>query len=139
MTRVLKKFVCALFLVSLLAGTSLAENLDFTLVNRSGFTMTNVFVCPSGVTNWKRNQEVRGKFPVFTNEKVAVAIENPGYQNWDMLIVFEDGREWELHNVDLSAAKSIIINVDGRALDETGKYHDFPEHKVIRRTHKKRK
>ena len=131
MSKSFRKFVCAFFLVVLMAGISYANEYNFALVNRSGFTISKIFLRPTGIENWDREQyEVPGKFPVHVGDTIDILGENIGYKFWNMLIVFEDGRRWSYHNVDLSSIRHITVNVDGRALDETGKYHDFPRPRI---------
>lgn len=128
-----KKFVLAFLLVVLVTGTSHAD-LNFTLVNRSGFSIAKLFLSPSGVDNWNWNQyEVPGKFPVIFGDKIDINLNDSeimGYKFWDLRVGFENGKLWEFHKVDIAAISALTINVDGRALDNLGNYHDFPKSRL---------
>ena len=129
--RFFKKFLYACFLTVLIAGTSQAEGLNFSLVNRSGFTISKIFLSPYEVANWNRDHyEISENFPVIVGEKVDVSTEDLGYRFWNVRVALDDGRQWEYHNVDLSSIKWFSVNVDGRAFDDSGKYYDFPKQRI---------
>ena len=126
-----KVFVLACVLSVLASGVLYAEstNLSFTLVNRSGFVIQKLYLSPSELSRWDWDEDeiVGGGFPISRGDKIDINMNNNAdrmkFSHWDMRVIFEDGRYWEFHDINLSEVSTININVDGRGFDDLGTYY----------------
>lgn len=130
----LKKFVIAVFAfvsLALVSQTVHAENLNlnFTLVNRSGMVIYRLYLSPSEMAKWDWDEDeiVGDGFPVGIGNSMNINMSNNAgrmkFRLWDMRVFFRDGKYWEFHNINLSRIRKITINVDGRGIDDLGKYY----------------
>jgi hypothetical protein len=89
----MKKSLLAVVLLAMVAGltaTARAESeLDFTLVNKTGYGIKEVYVAPSASTTWEESiiDEV-----LENGEEVEVKFDPKGKNpaKWDIMIVFVD-------------------------------------------------
>jgi hypothetical protein len=91
----MKKSLLAVVLLALvgLTATARAESeLDFTLVNKTGYGIKEVYIAPSASTTWEENiiDEV-----LENGEEVEVKFDPKGKHpaKWDIMIVFVDDNE----------------------------------------------
>ncbi len=128
----LKVFFIACVVLVLSSGVVYAANLDlnFRLVNRSGMMIYRLYLSPSEFSKWDwDNDEIVGDgFPVGIGNSMNINMSNNAermkFRHWDMRVIFRDGKYWEFHNINLSKIKTITINVDGRGIDDLGKYYN---------------
>lgn len=75
--------------LSLLAGSALAQNADFTLVNATGYPISELYVSPSKAKNW--GSDILGKHTISNGDAWKITFPQSKEQCvQDMQIVFED-------------------------------------------------
>ncbi len=125
----LRRFIFAFVLVGVFVGAAVALDLDFRLINKTGKTMYRLYMNPSEFSKWNfDDDEISGEgLPIVPGDYANVSITDKdrlGYRLWDMRAYFRDGEYWEYHNINLSRISSLTLNVDGRAVDNLGKYYN---------------
>jgi hypothetical protein len=113
-TGVLRMLVLSCPLVLLIsAAPALAQNLDFTLKNRLGVTIREVYVSPHQVNKWE--EDVLGKDKVLPDGK-DITIRFPPHQAnrgdlWDLKVVTTNGTSytWTQPGFRLSALSEITL------------------------------
>lgn len=84
----------ALFALPLAAAAA-----GFDLVNKSGYTITEVYAGPSNESNWGDNI-LDGQ--IRNGEELEVTLDTSGYGCfWDVMYVFSDGDTFEEFDVDI--------------------------------------
>lgn len=106
----------AVFLFSLLgAATSFAQGKqDFTLHNKTGKVLEEVYVGPTDSEDW--GDDVMGQDTVGEDQSVHITF-NPKAKadHWDLKIVFEDGSSSVWTNFDLTTIDEITVSYkDGK-------------------------
>ncbi|MFU8865357.1 MAG: hypothetical protein ACNA7O_15710 [Rhodobacterales bacterium] len=87
-----------------LAAPTFAEG-SFEMVNKSGYTITEVYAGPSNESSWGPNV-LSGQ--ILHNETLVVTLDTAGYGCvWDLKYVFSDGDVFEEFEVD-------ICRIDGQ-------------------------
>ena len=82
----------ALALVMAAALPSFAENRKMTIVNNTGFTMTNFYGSNKGANSWE--EDILGNNVLPSGNSVEINFDdNSGYCKFDLKAVFEDGDE----------------------------------------------
>jgi len=109
-------FIGAICLFSLLGvANSFAEGeLDFTLNNKTGKVLDEVYIGPTTSEEW--GDDVMGKDVVGEGESVLIKFHpNATVKHWDLKIVFEDGTSTVWTNFDLTTIENITISFkDGK-------------------------
>lgn len=95
-----------------LSGTASAQGKqDFTLVNKTGYTIDKVFVSPNSSNDWE--DDVLGRDVLSNGENIHITFSR-GTQTckWDLKVVYDDGESAEWSNVDLCQISSIAVSYD---------------------------
>lgn len=111
-----------LFLVSLTAiaisavsGMSFAAGQqDFVLVNKTGYTIDQVYVAPSASKNWLNDvlgQEVLGDGE---HAKIVFSAENE-ICKYDLKVIYDDKEEVEWGDIDLCKEEKVTIHWDKKS------------------------
>ena len=105
---------CAFAVIALTSSLS-AQNrkLDFTLVNKTGLTIEQVFVSPSDDDEW--GEDIMGKDVLKNNESVDITFSRKETTcSWDLKIVDaeEDSIEWT--KLNLCTANEITLKYEGK-------------------------
>jgi hypothetical protein len=105
---------CAIAVIALTSSLS-AQNrkLDFTLVNKTGLTIEQVFVSPSDDDEW--GEDIMGKDVLKNNESVDITFSRKETTcSWDLKIVDaeEDSIEWT--KLNLCTANEITLKYEGK-------------------------
>jgi hypothetical protein len=93
------------------------DKLDFTLVNKTGYGIKEIYIAPSSQTDWGDN--IISK-PLENGDELAISF-NPKEkaEHWDIRIVWVDeGADVIWKNCKLSEINKITLHYD-RATDET--------------------
>lgn len=120
MTKVFRNFqLCVVALVFGFAVQAHAEplNLDFELINKTGWAIKEVYISPSASDNWEENIMTS---PLKDGEILEVSF-SPGQasKKWDLKIVWVDGGDdvfWR--GYDLSEISKLTLFYDEKS-DET--------------------
>lgn len=85
-----QRIAAALTLTAASTTTAIAEDLEFVLINQSGFTLTEFYTSPSNVNNWE--EDVLGQDVLESGYTVKILIQDGRTQcEYDMRMVFADG------------------------------------------------
>jgi hypothetical protein len=92
----------------LLAVPASAENLDFNLVNKTGYTINEVYVSSAATNDWE--EDVLGKDQLENGERAAIEFERDASGcNWDLKVVYDDGEEAEWGRLNLCSISSVTL------------------------------
>lgn len=96
-----------------LQATQQRRNLDFTLVNKTGLTIMEVYLGPTSSDNW--GEDVMGKDVLKNGEKVDITFSSSETEcNWDLKIVDEDDDDVEWIKLNLCTASEITLLYEGK-------------------------
>lgn len=99
--------------VAAIASTSTpraAQNrkLDFTLINKTGVTITELYVSPVNVNDWE--EDVLGRDVLKNGERIDIQFaRGENTCKWDLKMVDEDDDEGIWKNLDLCTINEITI------------------------------
>jgi hypothetical protein len=114
MKRLVFAFVAAVMLagsVAVFAGSPavMAGDQDFTLINKTGLTIDELYVSPTSVNDWE--EDVLGVDTLANGAKIDIKFSRKeSVCSWDMKIVDEDGDEVVWTKLDLCKAEEITLN-----------------------------
>ncbi len=96
-----------------LQATQQRRNLDFTLVNRTGLTIMEVYLSPTNSDEW--GEDVMGKDVLANREKVDIVFSSTETEcNWDLKVVDEDDDSIEWTKLNLCTASEITLMYEGK-------------------------
>jgi hypothetical protein len=96
-----------------LQATQQRRNLDFTLVNKTGLTIMEVYLSPTNDDEW--GEDVMGKDVLANGEKVDITFSSGETEcNWDLKIVDEDKDDVEWTKLNLCTANEITLMYEGK-------------------------
>lgn len=104
-----KTVLMALAVTIAFASAALAQSKqDFDLVNKTGYTIDQVYVTPAHANDWQ--EDVLGRDTLSNGEGVHIRFSR-GSKGclWDLKVVFTDNEIAEWHDFDLCATSKIII------------------------------
>lgn len=102
-----------LLVVAVASGPLVAQQskLDFTLLNRTGITISELHVTPDELDNWE--EDVLGRDVLKHGESVNISFSRSEKScDWDLKIIDEDGDEIEWDSLDLCAASHITLRYE---------------------------
>lgn len=101
------------------AGTAVAGEQDFTLVNYTGVEIYEVYVGPASSTNW--GEDILGADTLGDEEEVEIVFDPvEDAELWDVRVVDSDGNNIDWFAVDLTTTSVLTLYYeDGRAWAET--------------------
>jgi hypothetical protein len=86
---------------------------DFTLVNKTGLTISELYVSPSNDEEW--GEDVLGRDVLANGEKVEIAFERKEKECvWDLKIVDEDEDDVIWEDINLCKASEITLKYDSK-------------------------
>ena len=99
--------------VAMLAGSAAAADADFTLVNKTGYSIREVYISPAKRNNWGRDRLGDG---LLDNDKSRFfRFRDAATCRNDMKVVFEDGKtEVVWPNVDLCEVDKLTLRYNSR-------------------------
>lgn len=110
----MKSFVLVLSLFAFAATSpALAQSqLDFTLLNRTGLTINELYVSPSKSDDWE--EDVLGRDVLKQGESVEITFPRRAASSclWDLKIVDSDGDSVEWENFDLCTAVHFTLQYE---------------------------
>jgi hypothetical protein len=105
--------------VGSLTGTAFASDADFTLVNKTGYQIDDVYVSPAKVDEW--GKDIMGKDALADGEKVDITVPHgDGKCKFDIKVKYNDGDSAEWGDVDLCEYNAITLHWDGKNTTATG-------------------
>jgi len=101
------------------AGPALASDADFTLVNKTGYQIDDVYVSPTKADEW--GNDIMGKDALADSEKVNIVFPHgDGKCKFDIKVKYNDGDTAEWGDVDLCEYSAITLHWDGKNTTATG-------------------
>lgn len=110
MRRALVLFALAMG-ISLPAVPSWAGQQDFTLVNRTGYQIDEVYVSRSSSRNW--GDDIMGKDALDDGNRVNISFNAPDRVcAWDMKVKYNDGDEATWNDINLCNISTVTLHWD---------------------------
>jgi hypothetical protein len=81
---------------------------DFTLHNETGLEIKEVYVSESGNDEWE--EDILGKDTLDSGESVAITFHRKRADNWDIKIVFSNGKSNFWRKLNLSEITDVTIS-----------------------------
>ena len=138
----MKPHTLAVLLALLLAGSAAAQRpatgqTTFTLVNRTTTVIRELFATPAGLGNWGQNRlDGRNGNPASLAPGASYAVRRRADNtcNFDLRVVFADGKAEERKGVNVCATEEVTIGTAAAAVDTaTGKPADDPSFRLFNR------
>lgn len=95
--------------VLLSATTALAQEQDFTVINRTGYVVVTMNVSPSDSTQW--GPDILGSEVLADGESAEVSFdvaEDDCY--WDIRVTYDDGDTGDWRQINLCETSTITLN-----------------------------
>ncbi|MEG1770226.1 MAG: hypothetical protein RR311_17265 [Comamonas sp.] len=102
-------------LLSTIVGAAFAGNADFTLVNRTGYAINEVFISPSKQSNWGKDRLGENQFMNGQARKFKFGDTKNCKQ--DIQVVFTDGDEVEWEDINLCEVNKVILKYNKKTGD----------------------
>jgi hypothetical protein len=101
-------FTAALLFAAGLSGRALAGTQDFTLVNRTGSAIHNLYVSESAKDNWE--EDVLGDDQVIDDgDSFTITFHGKKACHWDLMVKDEDGESLYWRKIDLCEVSKVIL------------------------------
>jgi hypothetical protein len=101
------------------SGSAFASDADFTLVNKTGYQVDDVYVSPTKANEW--GNDIMGKDALEDGEKVDIVFPHgDGKCKFDIKVKYKDGDTAEWGDVDLCEYSAITLHWDGKNTSATG-------------------
>jgi hypothetical protein len=105
---------CTLFVFSLFAGSALAGQQDFELVNDTGADIHQLFISPSNVNEWQ--EDVLGAEALADGDSATITFDDDeDVALWDIKVVDIEGTElyWVKLNLKKISRVTLMFDEDG--------------------------
>lgn len=100
----------------------MAANADFTLVNKTGYDINEVFISPTNRNNWGNDR--LGEYQLSNNESRKMKFGDTKNCHQDIKVIFtDDDSEAEWENFNLCEINKIILKYN-RKTDEVSAEYD---------------
>lgn len=108
-----------LFLLAGFAGSTLAGEQDFTLRNRTGVEIHEVYVAPTKSDEWE--EDILGRDTLPDDEDVDITFSRKEKaKNWDIKVVDGEGNSVEWHKLNLKEISRVTLYLkNGEAYAES--------------------
>ncbi len=104
-----RSFLFALAVLFATVATSLAGKQDFTLVNRTGFDIHEVYVSPHSSDDWE--SDVMGKGILVEGQSIEIKFERGDKtKEWDLKVVDKAGKGIVFEKLDLLEISKVTIH-----------------------------
>jgi hypothetical protein len=111
---------CLVCLVAAGISTVSAGDQDFTLRNRTGYTIEQVYVSPSNDNSW--GEDVLGKDVMRDGASTDITFSRKETAcKWDLKVVFDDDEDAIWEDFDLCSISEITLRYEGKRPTATWK------------------
>ncbi|QJE71813.1 argininosuccinate lyase [Aerophototrophica crusticola] len=101
--------------MAMLPGTALADGKqNFSLLNKTGYTISEVYVAPSKSSSWEEDILGRDVLPDGTAVDIVFSRKEKSCK-WDLKVIYDDGEEAEWDNFDLCTVSKIAISYNRKS------------------------
>lgn len=99
---------------ALLAATLFAGDQDFTLVNKTGFTISALHVAPSKDRTW--GPDILGKDEMPSGQSLEITFTGYGNKTCQFDVMLKDGddTEWIVEEINLCDTHNLTFSKDGK-------------------------
>lgn len=106
----MKSFLLTALLLFTSATTAVADTYTFTLINKTGFEIIDLFFSPASQKNW--GEEVLTVDTIPNKEKLKINISRKERaENWDILVNDEQGVSYQWPNLKLSEISTLVLTI----------------------------
>jgi len=112
----MKRFTFVLALISMLVFSTnvvFAGAQDFTLVNKTGVTITKLYVAPSKSNDWEEN--ILAKDVLLDGETFDIAFSGQKSTFWDIRVEDNKGNYSEWEHFNLKEVSKVTLKKNGQA------------------------
>ncbi len=106
------KIFAAIYALALVAPASLplhAGDQDFTLVNDTGFTISEIYVSPATTEEWQ--EDVLGEDTLADGEEVEISFSREETEcQWDLMVKDAEGNEVSWTGIDLCKYSCVTLH-----------------------------
>ena len=104
--------ICAISILAVPANSTMGDQ-DFTLVNKTGLTINELYVCANSSNDW--GKDILGNGKLDTNRTRDI-IFKPGTKaaRWDIKIIDENGKEHIKTNINLLDTEEITVKPNSK-------------------------
>jgi len=98
-----------LFLLSIIAGNTNAQNQNFSMTNNTGMILVDVFISPDDANNW--GSDVIPKDMILDGETFNFTFTDVAADKciWDIMFTADNGTKYYMQNVDLCNTVTITL------------------------------
>jgi hypothetical protein len=125
--RLAHRFLITALGVAALSGAAQAQGVSFTLNNRSGQPLRELYVTPAGDANWGQNRLPSG--PVMAGQSTVMHLRDTTCI-YDLRAVYGNSSREERREVNLCHGADVVLNGTGNA---AGKAADDPSFRLTNR------
>jgi hypothetical protein len=111
----MRRFSVALCVAVMLGGGALllAGDQDFKLVNKTGVTITHVYLSPANSSQW--GEDVMGKDNLGNGDSVDIAFHRSEKECiWDLKVTDKEGDDIVWEDINLCKAEQITLKYEGK-------------------------
>lgn len=94
---------------------------NFTLVNNTGYTISEVYVAPSKSDSWEEDILGRDVMPNATTFDIVFSRKEKTCM-WDLKVIYDDGESAEWNNFNLCEVSSIAIHYNRKSGETWAEY-----------------
>lgn len=106
----MKSSLFAAFLLLFLGTTAFADNFTFTLINKTGFEIIDLYFSPAAQKNW--GEEVLTVDTIPNKEQMKINLtRKERAENWDILVNDEQGISYHWPNLKLSEVNTLVLTI----------------------------
>lgn len=116
--------LAGLALATVLAAPSVASaqaKQNFTLVNKTGYTISEVYVAPSKSKSWEEDILGQDVMPNATTVDIRFSRKDKTCM-WDLKVVYDDGESAEWDNFNLCQVSKITISYNRKSGETWAEY-----------------
>lgn len=111
----------ALLLAASTSAALAGSKQDFDLVNKTGYTIDEVYVAPSSSDDWE--EDVLGDGVLANGKTTHIRFKRAGNTcKWDLKVVYTDKETAEWEEFDLCTTSKIIIHYDRKSGETSAEY-----------------
>ncbi len=108
----MKTIIFSLLLFLHLAGFAVASEYTFTLINKTGFEIIDLFFSPASRGNWGDEVLTVDTIPNKETMKIHVSRKEKA-EAWDILVNDEQGISFKWPNLKLSEISTLVLTIKG--------------------------
>ncbi len=110
MKKALFIFLAAMGFFILSQNVKAQSNQDFSMTNNTGMILVDVFISPTGASNW--GPDVIPKDLILDGETFNFHFTdvNPEHCAWDIMFTADDGVKYYMNGVDLCSITTITLS-----------------------------